>query len=88
MASQYHHIEIGARVMVKREQDRIGGPAYPGRVGVVIRENQFGCGGGVASGTSTWTLRDAPRRVSNPSLGRNWRSFRRARHDRESTANR
>jgi hypothetical protein len=35
-------IAIGARVMVKREQDRLGGPQYPGRVGIVVRENSFG----------------------------------------------
>lgn len=35
-------IAIGARVMVKREQDRLGGPQYPGRVGIVVRENPFG----------------------------------------------
>ena len=35
-------IAIGARVMVKRKQDRLGGPQYPGRVGVVVRENPFG----------------------------------------------
>jgi hypothetical protein len=39
MASQ---IEIGSRVRVKREQDRLGGPVYPGRIGVVVRENEFG----------------------------------------------
>jgi len=35
-------IAIGARVMVKREQDRLGGPQYPGRVGIVVRETPFG----------------------------------------------
>lgn len=35
-------IAIGARVMVKREQDRLGGPQYPSRVGIVVRKNPFG----------------------------------------------
>ena len=35
-------IAIGARVMVKRKQDRLGGPQYPGRIGIVVRENPFG----------------------------------------------
>lgn len=35
-------IAIGARVMVKRQQDRLGGPLYAGRVGIVVRKNPFG----------------------------------------------
>lgn len=40
--SESSNIAIGARVMVKRKQDRLGGPQYPGRVGVVVHENTFG----------------------------------------------
>jgi hypothetical protein len=40
--SESSTIAIGARVMVKREQDRLGGPQYPSRVGIVVRENMFG----------------------------------------------
>ncbi len=40
--SESSTIAIGAKVMVKRKQDRLGGPHYPGRVGVVVRENMFG----------------------------------------------
>ncbi len=40
--SESSTIAIGARVMVKREQDRLGGPQYPGRIGIVVRENPFG----------------------------------------------
>ncbi len=39
MASQ---IEIGSRVGVKHKQDRLGGPKYSGRTGVVVRENEWG----------------------------------------------
>ena len=39
MASQ---IEIGSRVGVKHKQDLLGGPKYPGRTGVVVRENVLG----------------------------------------------
>ena len=38
------NIKIGNRVRVKREQDRIGPPTCPGRVGEVVRENGFGRG--------------------------------------------
>lgn len=40
--SESSTIVIGAKVMVKRKQDRLGGPQYPGRIGVVVRENMFG----------------------------------------------
>ena len=40
--SESSNIAIGAQVMVKRKQDRLGGPQYPGRIGVVVRENMFG----------------------------------------------
>ncbi len=40
--SESSTIAIGAKVMVKRQQDRLGGPQYPGRIGVVVRENRFG----------------------------------------------
>lgn len=52
-------IAIGARVAVKREQNRIGGPHYPGRTGIVIRENTCGCSSG-----GYWYVRlDATRRA-------------------------
>ena len=35
-------ITIGARVRVKREQVLLCGPRYPGRIGIVTAENQFG----------------------------------------------
>jgi len=35
-------IELGMRVRVKREQNRIGGPLYPGREGVVVADNICG----------------------------------------------
>lgn len=35
-------VELGMRVQVKREQDRLGGPLYPGREGVVVDINEFG----------------------------------------------
>ncbi|MDD5366131.1 MAG: hypothetical protein PHR30_12385 [Gallionellaceae bacterium] len=40
--SESSNIAIGAKVMVKRKQDRLGGPQYPGRIGIVVRENIFG----------------------------------------------
>lgn len=40
--SESSNIAIGAKVMVKRKQDRLCGPQYPGRIGVVVRENMFG----------------------------------------------
>ena len=33
---------VGMRVCVKQEQNRLGGPHYPGRVGTVLRENECG----------------------------------------------
>jgi len=35
-------IELGMRVRVMREQDRISGPLYPGREGVVVADNFCG----------------------------------------------
>lgn len=35
-------IELGMRVRVKREQNRISGPHYPGREGVVVADNVCG----------------------------------------------
>ncbi len=35
-------ITIGARVRVKREQVLLCGPRYPGRIGIVTAENEFG----------------------------------------------
>jgi hypothetical protein len=32
----------GMRVRVKQEQDRLGGPRYPGRIGTILRENLCG----------------------------------------------
>ena len=40
--SESSAIAIGAKVMVKRKQDRLGGPQYPGRIGIVVHENMFG----------------------------------------------
>lgn len=40
--SESSNIAIGAKVMVKRKQDRLGGPQFPGRIGIVVRENPFG----------------------------------------------
>jgi hypothetical protein len=51
-------ITIGAKVVVKREQNRLGGPHYPGRTGVVILENTCGR----ASGGSWYVHLDATRR--------------------------
>ncbi|MBK6742579.1 MAG: hypothetical protein IPG66_06185 [Hydrogenophilales bacterium] len=36
-------IRIGVKVVVKREQNQLlGGPKYPGRTGIVVRENSLG----------------------------------------------
>ena len=35
-------LAAGMRVRVKQEQDRLGGPRYPGRIGTVLRENECG----------------------------------------------
>lgn len=52
-------IAIGARVVVKREQNLLSGPHYPGRTGVVIEENICGR----ASGGYWYVRLDATRRA-------------------------
>lgn len=39
---QYDDISIGMEVAISRQQNRLGGPKYPGRSGVVVGENENG----------------------------------------------
>ena len=41
-SEQYPALAVCMRVCVKQEQNRLGGPHYPGRVGTVLRENECG----------------------------------------------